>query len=210
MKGRPLFIVFEGIDGSGKTTQCDLLYRHALARGLEAVRLAEPTDGPWGRKIRAMLGEEEMAPPEEQHRLFLLDRIDDAETNIAPALKSGRTVIMDRYYHSNAAYQGAAGMAPERVIAENRAAGVPEPDRIYFIDIPPDVAMRRIAMRAGAGREVFEKERFLACVRDIFIAHADERFVMIDGTAGIEEIFARVKENFEGLASGAGNRGERE
>jgi dTMP kinase len=201
MKGRPLFIVFEGIDGSGKSTQCDLLHRHALSRGIDALRCAEPTDGPRGREIRAMLRKKEMAPPEEQHRLFLLDRIDDAERRINPALRKGRTVIMDRYYHSNAAYQGAAGIAPERVIAENRAAGVPEPDRVYFIDVPPDIAMKRIALRNEGEGEIFEKERFLERVREIFLSIADGRFIAIDGRGDIDEIFEQVRRDFDGMIS---------
>jgi len=76
------------------------------------VRLAEPTDGKWGREIRTMLKRKEMAPAEEQLRLFLIDRQDDAEANISPSLQKGVTVIMDRYYYSNAAYQGAAGILP--------------------------------------------------------------------------------------------------
>ncbi|MBN2078284.1 MAG: dTMP kinase [Spirochaetes bacterium] len=197
MKGRPLFIVFEGIDGSGKSTQCDLLHRHALSLGLDALRCAEPTEGPRGREIRAMLRKKEMAPPEEQHRLFLLDRIDDAERRIIPALREGKIVIMDRYYHSNAAYQGAAGMAPERVIAENRAAGVPEPDRVYFIDIPPGIAMKRIALRNTGEGDIFEKERFLEKVREIFLSIADGRFIAIDGRGGVEEIFDEVRRDFD-------------
>ena len=199
MKGNGLFIVFEGIDGSGKSTQCGLLHRHALSLGIDAVRLAEPTEGPRGKEIRVMLRAKKMAPPEEQHRLFLLDRIDDAERNILPALGEGKTVIMDRYYHSNAAYQGAAGMAPERVIAENRAAGVPEPDRVYFIDTPPAVAMERIALRGGGEGEIFEKERFLEGVREIFLAIADERFRVIDGRGGVNEIFDGIRRDFDAL-----------
>lgn len=195
----PLFIVFEGIDGSGKSTQCDLLFDHVRSSGLPAVRLAEPTGGEWGRRVREMLSEKEMAPAEEQMRLFLMDRKDDAEKNIAPALDGGKIIIMDRYYFSNAAYQGAAGIDPERIIAENRAMRFPEPDRVYFIDIPPDVAIRRVSGRSGKREEVFEKESFLKKVRDIFLSIADERFLIIDGTKKVEEIGIIIKEDFESL-----------
>ena len=195
----PLFIVFEGIDGSGKSTQCDLLYRYALARGIPAVRLAEPTGGAWGKKIRSMLKEPAMAPAEEQLRLFLLDRQDDAARNILPALEEKKVVIMDRYYHSNAAYQGAAGIRPERIIAENRRMSFPEPDRIYYIDIAVDTALRRVAGRSGQGTEVFEKEHFLRKVRDIFLSFSDERFMVVDGTGGIEEVFTVIRDDFDGL-----------
>lgn len=196
---RPLFIVFEGIDGSGKSTQCDLLFDHARSAGLPAVRLAEPTGGAWGRKVREMLARKEMAPAEEQLRLFLMDRKDDAERNITPALNDGKIIIMDRYYFSNAAYQGAAGIAPERIIDENRAMSFPEPHRVYFIDIPADVAVRRISGRSGKREEVFEKEAFLKRVREIYLSIADDRFVIIDGTKSIDEIFSSIKYDFASL-----------
>ncbi len=200
---RPLFIVFEGIDGSGKSTQCDLLFAHSLSLGLPAVKLVEPTGGPWGRKIRVMLREKEMAPAEEQMRLFILDRQDDAEKNILPALEEKRIIVMDRYYFSNAAYQGAAGTAPEEIIGENRKMGFPEPDRVYFVDIPPDCAMRRVTGR-GEGEEIFEKESSLQKVRDNFLSIADERFLVVDGTGSVDEIFETIKADFSGLLSHCG------
>ncbi len=195
---RPLFIVFEGIDGSGKSTQCDLLFNYARSLGLPAVKFVEPTGGPWGRKIRAMLKEKEMAPAEEQMRLFILDRQEDAEKNILPALKENRIILMDRYYYSNAAYQGAAGLTPETIIAENRKMRFPEPDRVYFVDIPPGRAMMRVTDR-GEGKEIFEKESFLHKVRDNYLTIADGRFLVVDGTGDVDEIFEMIKEDFTRL-----------
>ena len=195
MTGTARFIVFEGIDGSGKSTQCDRICRYAQSLGIRAVRLAEPSDGEWGRRVREMLRRKEMAPAEEQLRLFLMDRKDDAERNILPALQSGSLVVMDRYYFSNAAYQGAAGLPPDTIIRENRLMGVPEPDRVYFIDIPPGEAIRRVTAREEV-REIFEKESFLARVREIFISLADERFVFIDGRLGVGEISDIIKNDF--------------
>jgi dTMP kinase len=192
----PLFIVFEGIDGSGKSTQCDLLFGHASAMGLQAVRLAEPTDGAWGRAIRSILRKADMPPADEQLRLFMLDREDDVKRNILPALKEKKIIIMDRYYYSTVAYQGAAGMTPERIIAENRAMRFPEPDRVYFIDIPPETAILRVTGRGNKTKEIFEKEYFLKKVRGIFLSIADERFLIIDGTKKIEDIFEIIKKDF--------------
>lgn len=197
----PLFIVFEGIDGSGKSTQCDLLFRHVVALGFQAVRLAEPTDGTWGRAIRSMLKDKDMPAVEEQFRLFMLDRDDDVKRNIIPALKEKKIIIMDRYYYSTAAYQGAAGVAPERVIDENRKMGFPGPDRVYFIDIPPETAILRVSGRKNKTKEVFEKESFLRNVREIFLSIADERFLVIDGTKKIEEIFDIIKDDFMSLVT---------
>ena len=153
----PRFIVFEGIDGSGKSTQCDIFHERLIRRGIAAVKLAEPSDGPWGRRIREMLRDSSMVPAEEQLRLFILDRRDDAEKNIIPALQRGEIVVMDRYYFSNAAYQGAAGIPPARIIQENIAQGFPEPDRIYLIDIDPALALKRVMGRKSRPSELFDR-----------------------------------------------------
>ncbi len=196
----PLFLVFEGIDGSGKSLQSELLFRHAASMGLPAVRLTEPTGGEWGRKIREMLRKDTMIPAIEQHRLFLMDRKDDVERNILPAMNEKRIVIMDRYYYSNAAYQGALGLPPDRIIRENRDMNVPEPDRVYYIDIPPDIALQRITQRDGA-KDIFERETFLKRVREIFRSLADKKFLIIDGRLGVEEISGIIRADFDMLVS---------
>ena len=142
-----------------------------------------------------------MAPIEDQLELFLMDRRDDAVKNIIPALNENKTVLMDRYYHSNAAYQGAAGVSPERVIRENRKIPVPEPDRVYYIDVPPEIAIRRIVNR-NSMKEVFEREAILRRVRELFLSIADERFLVIDGMMEAEKIFKIIKADFDILIAG--------
>jgi dTMP kinase len=195
-----LFLVFEGIDGSGKSLQSEFLFRHVVSKGFLTVRLSEPTEGEWGRRIREMIRNDTMIPAIEQHRLFLKDRKDDVEKNILPALNEKRIVIMDRYYYSNAAYQGALGLPPDWIIQENRDMNVPEPDRIYLIDIPPDVALRRIAGR-NRRKDIFESETFLKRVREIFCSLVNEKFLIIDGCLGVEEIFDVIKADFDMLVS---------
>ncbi len=178
------FIVFEGIDGSGKSTLCEAVFRHFDGCGIACVRLREPTGGKWGRKIRELLQQPQMPDAEEQLHLFLLDREEDVERNILPAMREGSMILMDRYYFSNAAYQGAAGIPPERIIAENRDKGFPEPHRVYLIDVEPGEALRRVALRNGLGKsgEVFEREGFLSEVRRIYRSIADDRFCVVDGS----------------------------
>jgi dTMP kinase len=202
MGSTPLFIVFEGIDGSGKSTQARLALRFLIAENVQSLLLGEPTDGPWGIKIRKMLSRETPSPPEEQHRLFLLDREEDAAVNIVPALDKGVTVIMDRYYYSNAAYQGAAGLSPDAIIRDNRERGFPVPDLVYLIDITPEEAIARIIRRSKGGPvECFEKTHFLAAVRRIYLSLAGENFIVIDGSPAEEEIHRRImkdlKERFD-------------
>ncbi|HOO71082.1 MAG TPA: dTMP kinase [Spirochaetota bacterium] len=198
----PLFILFEGIDGSGKTTQADMLARHLESMSFRVTRLAEPTQGEWGRKIRGMLKGGIAPDPEEQLRLFLMDRQDDVESNLNPAFQRGDIVVMDRYYYSNAAYQGAAGIDPQLIIDENRKRNFPEPDRIYFIDIPADVAMKRIMLRSGGKNfELFEKKAFLESVREIFLSILKSRAVIIDGSKREDVIFGEIMEDFRIFAA---------
>ena len=205
MKNKSLFIVFEGIDGSGKTTQLNMALKYLRSRGVPCVGLREPTDGPHGTEIRDILRGEVTAGPEEQLNLFMLDRADDYEKNICPALEKGQTIVMDRYLHSNAAYQGALGIDPVRIISENRNKGFPYPDRVYFIDLPPEIAVKRISGRNPDGAvELFEKKAFLQKVRDIYLEIADETFLIIDGSAPPEEIHRIVISDLELITCATG------
>ncbi len=194
---KPLFIVFEGIDGSGKTTQSEMLYRDFLDNEIECRWMMEPTEGQWGRKIREILRGEEMPGAEEMLRLFILDREDDVDKNIIPSINRNIHVILDRYYYSNAAYQGAMGLSPEEIIRENRKMNFPEPDRVYFIDVTPEIALERLAARnSEGGRELFERSAFLKKVRDIYHQLAGENFLIVDGSGSIDDIFKTIKEDW--------------
>lgn len=189
MRSGGYFIVFEGIDGSGKSTQCAMTAHSLESLGVKCARLREPTEGKWGRRIREILsGRVVDATPEEQVRLFMLDRADDAEDNINPALEKGLTVIMDRYYYSNAAYQGALGIDCHEIIRENLKMNFPAPDRVYFIDLDPALAVERISNRAGGSLEIFERAPFLERVRENFLSFKDEGFIVIDGSLSPHEI----------------------
>lgn len=194
----PLFILFEGIDGSGKSTLSELIYQHYKNMGVSAVKLMEPTDGVWGRRIREMLNGTEVPSPEEQLELFLCDREDDMRRNILPSLEGKKMIIMDRYYYSTAAYQGAMGLSPEYVLNENVKRGFPKPDRVYLIDIEPEKSLKRIAGRqAGDNGDLFEKRRFLEQVRHIYLAIADESFCILNGDAGIDELSQKIRSDIE-------------
>lgn len=196
-----LFIVFEGIDGSGKSTQCDMLYKYIADKGVEVKKLAEPTTGRWGTELRAMLKSSAPPPVKTQIDMFIKDRIDDCEKNIIPCLNSGTTVVMDRYFYSNAAYQGFSGITPSEIINRNIREGFPLPHRIYFIDIPAETAMERILKRNSSGStELFEKKEFLEMVRNNFLSIADDRFLIVNGEGDAESIFKIIREDYESLA----------
>ena len=195
-----LFIVFEGIDGSGKSTQVKLLSRYLTSRGREVLELMEPTYGVWGKKIRDLIAGTEMPEAGYMLELFINDREDDVTRNILPALESGRVVLLDRYYYSNAAYQGAMGLNPEIILEENRKRRFPEPDRVYYIDLLPGTANDRISLRnKGLEKEIFEKQVFLERVREIYLSLKDHNFMVIDGSGSIEETFEAISRDFREL-----------
>lgn len=196
-----LFIVFEGIDGSGKSTQCNMLYKYISGRGTRVRMLAEPTSGRWGIELRAMLKSATPPPVETQIDLFIKDRIDDCEKNIMPCMNSGTTVVMDRYFYSNAAYQGVSGITPAEIIKRNMEEGFPLPDRVYFIDVSAETAMKRILKRNGSGNtELFEKRDFLEKVRSNFLSIADERFIIVNGEGDEESIFEKIRDDYNAIA----------
>ena len=176
---RGLLIVLEGIDGSGKTTQARSLVRRLRRRGLETVFLREPTRGRWGREIKRKAARADSLTPAEELALFVKDRRENVARNIRPALAAGRIVVLDRYYFSTIAYQGAKGLDPGRIRRMNEAFAV-RPDLVVFLDIDAAAGLGRIAGRKRRD-ELFEREDYLVRVARIFAAFKGPRFVHLDG-----------------------------
>lgn len=191
-----LFVAFEGIDGSGKSTQCKKLYDFCVSENIEAVHLIEPSTGPVGKKIRTILSGNEIPPVEEQLQLFLDDRADDVNKNINPALDDGKIILMDRYCFSNAAYQGAMGLSWQKILDENRIRKFPFPHHVFFIDITVKTALERITLRNGTERDIFEKQSTLESIYNNYHAMKDDSFSVIDGSPDEETVFQRVKNEF--------------
>lgn len=198
---RPLFIVFEGIDGSGKTTQVRLLETR-LANEHQAVhRTFEPTDNKIGRTIRAIIRQEEKVHPETLAALFVADRLDhilDESYGMKAQLAAGKHVISDRYYFSSYAYHS-TDMPMDWVIAANSlCANLLKPDIIFFIDVDPALSMQRIA-KERQQIDLFETQSQLEKIRANYMEafekkKDDEHIVIIDGNQSEaqihEEIFA--------------------
>jgi len=184
-----VLLAFEGIDGSGKSTQARMFADWAEARGLEVVRTREPTNGPWGRKIREARFTARMSP-EDELAAFLADRQQHVTELITPALARGALVIIDRYYYSTVAYQGARGLDPARLLAKNRAFA-PKPDLVVLVDVDPRLSLERIAAR-GEGVDLFETLEALTKVRAIFLALNEPHIARIDGAHPADEVFQRV------------------
>ena len=165
---RGLFIVFEGVDGAGKTTQVRLLAERLQGAGYEVVCLKEPTEGPWGQKLRqlAQHGRQEI-PPAMELEWFLQDRREDVENNIQPALARGQIVVLDRYYFSTIAYQGALQLNPEEIRVRNEAFA-PPPELVFLLHLPAAQGLQRVQQRGTLSH--FERLDYLERVAAIFAA----------------------------------------
>lgn len=186
---RGVLLAFEGIDGSGKSTQARRLAAWLQAQGREVVLSREPTDGPWGKKIREARFTARLSP-EAELEAFLEDRKEHVATLLEPALARGAVVIVDRYYYSTAAYQGARGLDPKALIATNRAFA-PKPDRVLLYDVTPEVSLSRIHAR-GEGVDLFETREALTKVRALFLSLVEPHVRVIDGSGEPDAVFAQT------------------
>ncbi len=179
-------LVLEGIDGAGKSTLSRQLAAHFGALGHTVITSREPTHGPHGRALResARTGRLSLA---DELDLFLKDRAEHVAALIRPALDRGDIVILDRYYFSSAAYQGARGADPADIIALNEAFA-PVPDLVLLLDLDPADGSTRIHAR-GDRPDDFEALDYQRAVRGIFLA-LDRPFIhRIDGAASADDVF---------------------
>ncbi len=195
MHGTPVkrgwLVAFEGLDGSGKSTQLARLATTLRAAGRDVVVTREPTDGPVGRRIRAMARRGERVAPAQELRWFVEDRREHVAHTIRPALEAGRVVLTDRYYLSTVAYQGARGLDFERILADSEAE-FPLPDRVLLFEIEPEAALARVRSRPGSGEPAFEEAGYLARVASIFAALERPYLVRIDARPPPDEVERRV------------------
>jgi dTMP kinase len=187
-----ILIAFEGIDGAGKTTQARLLAESLRAAGKSVVSSKEPTDGPWGRKIRASATAGRLPPADELHA-FTEDRKEHVRDLIQPALRRGEMVILDRYFYSTIAYQGSNGFDPDTLAAEMLAA-FPVPDAVILIDVPPAVGLARIREGRGETPNAFEQLSHVEEVRRLFLdlAVKHTNIQVLDGTRDVASIHGSI------------------
>ena len=190
-------IILEGIDGTGKSTQAKRLGAWFEARGREVVLGREPTDGPWGRKLRESAATGRLSP-EDELEYFLKDRPQHVEEVIQPGLDAGKVVILDRYYFSTMAYQGARGFDPAEIRRKNEEFA-PRPDLLVILDLDVDTALERIGARGDTANE-FEKRGSLQRCREIFLSLADEPFArVVDSGSSLDDVAAKLREIAAGL-----------
>jgi dTMP kinase len=185
-----LFIVFEGIDGTGKSTQVHLLADKLRQLGYAVVATREPTDGPYGQRIRELFVDRGAVSREEELALFIADRDQHVKEVIAPALEDGCVVISDRYYLSTVAYQGANGMDPQYILQKNE--NFPVPDMAIILEIEPAQGIKRIQDQRHEHPNSFEDEVNLQKVAAIFAAMGQDYIERIDGSGTIDTIHHQV------------------
>ena len=209
---RPLFLVFDGMDGSGKTTQINLLADRLRAEGVPVAVTAEPTASPDGKRLRRALSGAVAAGAEELATLFLLDRIGHnlAKDGIGACLRAGVTVLCDRYYYSSITYQGGDDSARMAWVCRMNldCPAVRRPDACLLFDLEPETAMRRITARAGGtATEIYEtleqQTRIRARFRRVreMLAEQD-RILTVDAAGNREDIARQVYALWQELALG--------
>ncbi|WP_446007876.1 dTMP kinase [Candidatus Electrothrix sp.] len=181
-----MLIAFEGIDGTGKSTQVQLLAHFLEEQGFPVVTTYEPTDSEYGRRIRELYKDRSSCTPEEELNLFIEDRRLHVHEFIKPELAAGKIILTDRYYYSTAAYQGAAGMDTGEIFARNSFA--PRPSLVLLLTMDPEVSIARI--REGRGEELndFEQLDQLRKVADHFAAFSDPCIARINAAQSPEQV----------------------
>ncbi len=199
MEGKGKFIAFEGIDGSGKSTQVRLLAERLRSENIPFYTTMEPTDSPVGSLIHQIMTGRVKADPKVIAALFVADRLDhllNDVNGISQKIDEGTTVIMDRYYFSSYAYQSVDAPMDWVIQANEQSSAILRPAVNIFIDIDPDTALERI-VKSRFQRELFEEKSRLTIVRQKYIEAFDklqgvEQVAVVDGNGSPKEIAADV------------------
>jgi dTMP kinase len=202
------FVVLEGIDGAGTTTQAGRLVERLRADKIEVRGTREPSDGPIGSLVRQVLTGRIVAPGGRapgwatMALLFAADRMDHVESDIEPFLASGGTVVSDRYDASSLAYQSvSSGRGGEKAVDWIRLLNkhALRPDLTIVLDLPPDMAAARRASR-GEPAQLYEQnevQRALAqFYRDLAKHMPDDQIVVVDASGTMEDVHRRVYESY--------------
>lgn len=200
------FIVFEGIDGSGKSTQISLLNKKLAEYNIKCYTTMEPTDSPFGSLIHQIMIGRIKTDNKVIAAMFVADRLDhliNDVNGIVHKIREGTTVISDRYYFSSYAYHS-IDMPMEDVINANEVNGkILRPTVNIFIDTSPDIAIERI-IKNRYNQELFEKKSRLIQVREKYMEAFEKRkdienIIIIDGNRSVDEIAEDVWNSVTGL-----------
>lgn len=207
MERKGLFLVFEGIDGSGKTSQLKRTKEYLESKGYDVVTTREPGGTPISEKIRSLLLDPENRAMVDRCELLLYGaaRAQHLAEVILPALKEGKAVLCDRFSLSTAAYQGYGRGIDLSVLAavHSVAASGVNPDLTLVIDVPVEVSAERVAVSRGEPKDRLEQEKsdFFRRVRQGFLTEAekDDAIVVINGVQSEAAVFADISGALENV-----------
>lgn len=187
---RGILIAFEGIDGAGKSTQARKLSQYLKDKGYQSILLHEPSNSRYGLKLKesALNGRHD---PHEELKYFIEDRKLDVQNNIKPALEANKIVIMDRYYFSTIAYQGAAEINIDHIRKLNEKFA-PRPDLTIILDVAPTIGLSRIQNHRNDSPNHFEKREYLEKVRQFFKKMEDPSVQIIDGARDVNKVSEEI------------------
>ena len=193
MAKKGFFVVFEGPDGSGQSTQVELLVNYLKAKGCKVLATKEPTlESKAGRRIRQVLDEKVAISAKNLQELFKEDRGLHLKKVILPALKQGKIVISDRYFFSSFAFGVSDGLDLDWLIKINQK--FLHPDLTLVLDVPAEISVKRIEKR-GKPKTLFEKKEKLAKVIKVYKSFP-KRFpnvYLVDGRKPIPKVFQSVR-----------------
>ena len=187
------FIVFEGLDGSGQSTQSNLLKNFLIKKKIKVILTKEPTSvSQAGKKIKAILSEKIKIDPKKLQKLFAEDRKWHLENIIIPSLKKNKWVISDRYFFSSFAYGASEGIDLRWLIKINK--NFLFPDLTFILKVKPQICILRIEKR-GAEKTFFEKKEKLEKVFSIYKTFPNKfrNIVLINGEKKKQEVFKDIK-----------------
>ena len=194
------FITIDGVEGSGKSTQIDLICSYLQRKGIDVVRTREPGGTDLGEKIRSLLLDVDNKEMHSDTELLLMfsSRNELIQNKIIPALNKGSWVVSDRFTDASFAYQGGGRMLNLNRISklESWVLGEFQPNLTLFLDVSVDVGMQRVEARAAKDRIELEERAFFERVRSVFIDRSKsypERIKLIDASGSISEIHNNIK-----------------
>lgn len=202
MIGRGKFIVIEGLDGSGKTTQTKILTEKLIKNGVNVINQAEPTPHAFGKMCREVLSGRKKCKKSQLALLFTADRIDhnvNEEDGITQHIQMGNTVISDRYYYSTLAYQGVDVGMNWLMSLNLDCEDIRKPDLCIFLDLTPEKSMARIrANRREDEIEIYENEKYLTDIRKRFyhvieLLKDRENIVVINADGAVDEVASEIE-----------------
>lgn len=200
------FIVIEGIDGSGKSTQIRLLQEHFRQEGIHCYTTMEPTDSPIGSLIHQIMTGRIKTDNKVIAALFVADRLDhllNDNNGIIAKIEEGTTVIMDRYYFSSYAYQSVDLPMDWIIHANEPCRNILRPTVNIFLDIPPEVAIERIAQNRFH-KELFEEKSRLIRTRENYLEaferlKEEETIIILDGNRTKQEVAEDIWNTIRGI-----------